>query len=231
MHNKIYSLKSTWARQIHRFHTLGNSQLIYRNDSVGITESKTYSRHISDINEHSSNSLLGDTLWKVDNWSEGWAVVNESKKIASLNFRSRNGDLFHRIQLNESSQWDCFECLLKLFAKPCNVFDFFSRSFASPRSQGSKNSCSQLIKTLTDTIEKEKTIRCTLPTSGGIITRNYLIKKILIDSNIITLTNHESKILIDTNQVDHVGLTRSKHSLLGTLHGSSGTPKLMIEAA
>lgn len=231
MKQQTYHLKNTWSRLIHRFHLLGATQLTYRNESVGIIENRTYPIHVANLQEKVSNSLLGEHMWQVNHWAQGWGLVNENAQTASLHFRSNKGDLFHSIRLNKFSEWECFECLLKLFTDTSEEAKNKINNHHQTLEKKQKTHSLQLADVLEKSIVQKQSIKFTLFTSGGIVSRKYSFKELVSNDHLIKMSAPNTQMLIDMNTVDHVIVNRSKKTTQGTIYSAAGMPKLIFEAA
>ncbi|MDB9741270.1 hypothetical protein OAB00_00295 [Akkermansiaceae bacterium] len=224
---------------IHRLHSLGATQLSYRNASVGIIEDRVYPMHVANIDEKTTNSLSGDQSWDVSDWAEGWGIVNEETQKASLNFRSRKGDLFHTIRLTEYSKWDCLGCLLRLFEDSTKIK---RRIIPTHKIYGAtqKDFAQPLIHILRKHIHYQKTIKCTLFTSGGIVSRKYDFTELKHDETTVKLCSPDAQLFFDLNRIENINLgnpsyvnedsEKQETQFRGEIYDNFGKPQLIFEA-
>jgi len=227
----IFELKSNWSRLVHRIHTLGVTRHVYLNQVANFTEKRIYPRQFPSYREDSSQSLDGTHLWKMNNWDQGWIVINRAKQKAAFLFSSKAGNVFHRIEVDAESHWDCLECLLKVFilkelpsAKDVPLFKKLTNTH-SPTSDF--RAISQLI---CQAVENKQRMKYTMPTGGGLITRTQCSSHFSKQHESISIESDNGKLIIDPSQVKHVNLTRNNRGFMGTLYNTQGTPQFILES-
>lgn len=226
---KIYALKPNWCRQLHRFHLLGKTQVVYRNQNACILERKTYPIHVTNVLEKSSNSLSGEHLWQINNWSKGYAIVDEGANKAILCFKSTKGDFFHSLHVNESSHWDCLECLLNLFGKRISSIGEQAVVKSGVSVSALTKSSRQLSAALEDSIQGESQISCTLFASGGICVGKYNFNDIRVIADSIEVSSAKAKLVISPEYVSHFNRSAGAKNFRCVLYTPAGLPSLIIE--
>ena len=229
----IYELNAIWARLIHRFHTLGTTQQTYINSISGITERRIYPHHIPSSKEHKSTSIDGAQVWRTDNWKRGWVKIQEAEESGSFFFASNSGSIFHKIELLPESEWECFQCILKIShrkkvdhlhvinkQKPPQIYQVHQH-----RSQQAKT----VLNTLDSSASEDKSIRFVMPTSGGLINRSMNLTVLSLKADIITAKSNNSRIAIDMSKVSRVDVNKRPNKILTTLSNKKGTPQFIIE--
>lgn len=225
----IYELNAIWSRLIHRFHTLGTTQQTYINSIGGITEKRIYPHHIPSSKEHKSTSIDGAQVWQTRNWKKGWVKIKESEETGSFHFASNTGSIFHKIELLPESEWECFQCILKI--SHCKKVESLQALNTKIQQQESKPSqySQAVLNTLDYAASGDKRIRFMMPTSGGLVNRSIALETLSLRDNIISAKSRKSRIAIDMSKVSHVDVNRRSDKILTILSNKNGTPQFIIE--
>lgn len=231
MSRQIYQLKSSWTRLIHRVHHLGATRQYYGNAMANLSETSVYPRHYPSKDEEISSSLDGGQLWSTSNWLKGWAVVSEEGASAQLIFQSKRGDVFHTIDLLPDSSWDCFECLLKLFAKRLKNGERELPEGQRGNVEIREHGLQQALEFFAPSLERPSLVNYTLLTSGGLIRRSHGAGELVCKGSTVTLESEHTKLTLDTRVVDRISVSRKNSKRVGMLYNAQGAPQLIVEAA
>jgi len=231
INSDIYELNVIWSRLIHRFHTLGTTQQTYINSIGGITEKRIYPHHIPSSKENKSISIDGDQVWQTRNWKKGWVKIQESTEAGSFLFASNTGSIFHKVELLPESEWECFQCILKISHR--KKVDKLKGLTTKTKHHKIRPSATQYTPTVLNTLDESasnnKAIHFMMPTSGGLINRVININDLSLNDNIISAKSQESGLAIDMSKVSHVDVNRRSGKILTTLSNKNGTPQFIIE--
>lgn len=233
MHLKsdLYEINAIWSRLIHRFHTLGTTRQTYLNSIGGITEQRIYPHHIPSFKENRTTSINQDQVWQTRKWKKGWVKINEQEQTASFLFASENGKVFHKIELLPQSEWECLQCILRIFT-PIKISSLdsittkrklFNYCFHPPQHTKS------VLHLLESAVSQKKPIRFMMPTSGGFLNKSTLIENVSLRSNVINATSANSRMVIDMSKVYSVNIKHRPKRTLSTLSNRNGTPQFFIE--
>lgn len=228
----IFELKSSWSRIIHRIHTLGVTRQAYFNTVSGFAERRVYPRQLPSHNEKASTSLDGTHLWRMENWGQGWVKVDRYEKKATFIFSSRGGGVFHKIDILDENHWDCLNCLIQVFIKKELKTSTELPLQALPmKQQGGSGILRGITPLLAKTAEEGQSIKTTMVVGGGLVHRIQKIEAMRSHHNRFAIKSESGQLIIDTSQVKHVDVSRSKNKFMSTLYNTNGVPQLIIEAA
>ena len=233
-HTSVHVLKPTWSRLLHRMHTLGNIKHRYSNAIASVSAEGEYPRLITTPNEDKSIAINGYHQWRFENWKQVTIHVASEYKRADFLFTSNNGEVFHEVNLTAKSQWDCFECLLKLFENT-DLTESPAPEITpklEPSSTISKinHNIAQVAKSVNREIIRGRKVICSIPLAGTSILKELEFKSLMTQFGTVALKKHHGKLALNPKAVSYHEIIQRPNTFITTLFNKEAKPLLRIQS-
>lgn len=228
-------LKPTWSRLLHRMHTLGTIRHKYHNALASISAEGVYPRLLTTPREDQSIAINGNHYYFFENWKQVTVRVVAENSQADFLFTSEAGEIFHEISLTAKSQWDCFECMLKIFEKTSvetltNTSHHPVIETVSTYTKINSN-IAQVAKAVNREIIRGKRVLCSLPLAGTSALKDLEFKSLMTQFGTVALKKQNGKLVINSQVVSHHEIVQRSNKFLTTLFDSNENPLLEIQSA
>ncbi|MGJ8657065.1 MAG: hypothetical protein ACSHX6_11500 [Akkermansiaceae bacterium] len=228
-------LKPTWSRLLHRMHTLGTIQHRYHNAIASVSSQGEYPRLLTTPREDRSIAINGNHQWLFENWKQVTVQVAAEYHQANFRFTSESGELFHEISLTAKSQWDCFECMLKLFENESGTIETPPQHLTSQQDSPNalnkiNNNITQVAKAVNREIIRGKKVICSLPLAGTSILKDLEFKSLMTQFGTAALKKQQSKLTLNPLAVSHHKIIQSPSKFFTTLFDVNNNPLLSIKS-
>ncbi len=226
-------LKPNWSRLLHRMHTIGNIQHTYHNDIASINSEGIYPMLLPNAVEGKSIAIDGNHQWLFENWQHVTVNVVPDYKQAHFQFTANDGEVFHQIRLTGKSQWDCFECLMKIFIKNRGVSTSkIPIPLVKSRSALNKvnRNITQVAKAVNREIIRGKKVICSLPLAGTSILKDLEFKSLMTQFGTAMLKKQDSRLILNPDAVHHHEIFQNRNEFVTTLFNANSQPLLSIRS-
>ncbi len=226
-------LKPTWSRLLHRMHTLGSIRHQYHNTPASVSSEGEYPRLIATSNEKKSTAINGNHQWIFENWKQVTVRVAAQYQRADFLFTSNDGELFHEINLTAKSQWDCFECMLKIFV---NASIESTPQILTPQLEmASKlnrinDNITQVAKAVNREIIRGKKVICSIPLAGTSMLKNLEFKSLMTQFGTAALKKQHSQLTLNPRTVSYHEIIQRRNKFITTLFNAEAKPLLRIQS-
>jgi hypothetical protein len=214
-------------------HTLGNIQHNYHNDIASITAEGVYPRLVTNPNEDKSIAINGNHQWLFENWQQVTVNVLSEYQQANFLFNSKEGELFHEINLTGKSHWDCFECMLRIFENTSTESIALSPSLKKqPVSRiGEINRhITQVAKVVNREIIRGKKVICSIPLAGTSVLKDLEFKSLMTQFGTAILKKQHSRLTLNAQAVSYHEIERGHGKFITTLFNAEAQPLLSIQS-
>jgi hypothetical protein len=226
-------LKPTWPRLLHRMHTLGTIRHRYHNDVASISSEGEYPRLVTTPHEEKSIAINGNHQWIFDNWKQVTVRVAAKYQRADFVFTAENGEVFHEISLTAKSQWDCFECLLKIFENTSsNTPNLALNTQLETVSTFNKinSNITQVAKAVNREIIRGKKVICSIPLAGTSLLKDLEFKSLMTQFGTAALKKQHSQLTLNSKNICFHEIIQRPNQFTTTLFNADAEPLLRIQA-
>lgn len=225
-------LKPTWSRLLHRMHTLGTIQHRYHNGIASISAEGEYPRLLTTSRENKSIAINGHQEWQFDNWKQVSVRIAAEYHQAHFRFTSEQGEVFHEISLTAQSQWECFECLIKLFSES-SVETLPTMSHApqkAPTFSKVNTNITEVAKAVNREIIRGRKVICSIPLAGSSRLTDLEFKSLMTQFGTAALKKQYGKLSINPQAVSHYETIQRPNKFITTLYNSEELPLLQVKS-
>lgn len=226
-------LKPTWSRLLHRMHTLGTIRHQYHNTLASVSSEGEYPRLIATPKEDKSTAINGNHQWTFENWKQVTVRVAAEYQRADFLFTSNDEELFHEINLTAKSQWNCFECMLKIFK---NASVESSPQSLTPQSEAAStfnkinHNITQVAKAVNREIIRGKKVICSIPLAGTSMLKDLEFKSLMTQFGTAALKKQHSQLTLNPQTVSHHEIIQRPNKFITTLFNAEAKPLLRIRS-
>lgn len=231
-YTQTHILKPTWSRFMHKMHRLGRVYQEYSNSLATISTLGEYPRLIPSYDESRMSSLDDGNTWHLDTWQKGIIQTNPRLRRASISFYSATGEIFYNIKTTTPNQWDCLQCLIKLFSSSTIQHTPLHDQCSATTE---KNQINQVISTISKEVNRQiisgKHIQYSLLLADGSTSiHRQPTRGLMTMYGNIALAN-DTRLQIKPHEVDDVKIIKNRHTFSAEVFNTNSEKLLTLSTA